>query len=324
MEAAVAAELHRLTGHSEVQGQDAEMSSDEAEAAEELEFRGSESEDASTSSGESAADEDDEFADEEAHTPASQLTTVPKPETTDASGTGADPTSSGRPSNDEDAQQDGKQPNTKDLKATGVARAAARLLEQDVAEGGLAILSKSKSVAKRQREEAEETKADKAAKKMRLEMKQRGHVAVPKRGEEPQHDALEKALLRTATRGVVRLFNAVSKAQRDQKDALVGGSRSRAPKLDKASFLAELRGMGHTKGSAKGSAPALPGTGPATAGRPAEPQAQGAPGWGVLSDSFGLQGGAKMKDWDKQDDSSDELPNEDLQDVTDSDTDGGE
>lgn len=51
--------------------------------------------------------------------------------------------------------------------------------------------------------------------------------AVPKRGEEPQHDALEKVLLRTATRGVVRLFNAVSKAQRDQKDALVGGSRSR-------------------------------------------------------------------------------------------------
>lgn len=38
------------------------------------------------------------------------------------------------------------------------------------------LLQKSKSVAKRQREEAEETKADKAAKKMRLEMKQRGHV----------------------------------------------------------------------------------------------------------------------------------------------------
>lgn len=50
---------------------------------------------------------------------------------------------------------------------------------------------------------------------------------MPKRGEEPEQDALEKALLKTATRGVVRLFNAVSKAQRDQKDALVGGSRSR-------------------------------------------------------------------------------------------------
>lgn len=38
------------------------------------------------------------------------------------------------------------------------------------------LLQKSKSLAKRQRQEAEETKADKAAKKMRLEMKQRGHV----------------------------------------------------------------------------------------------------------------------------------------------------
>ena len=56
--------------------------------------------------------------------------------------------------------------------------------------------------------------------------------AVPKRGEEPEHDALEKALLKTATRGVVRLFNAVSKAQRDQKDALVGGSRSRVSAFD--------------------------------------------------------------------------------------------
>ena len=39
-----------------------------------------------------------------------------------------------------------------------------------------ALLQKSKSVAKRQREDAEESKADKAAKKMRLEMRQRGHV----------------------------------------------------------------------------------------------------------------------------------------------------
>ena len=32
-------------------------------------------------------------------------------------------------------------------------------------------------------------------------------------------------------------------------------------------------------------------------------------------------GGAKMKDWDKQGSSSDEIPNEGLQDVTDSDSD---
>ena len=58
-------------------------------------------------------------------------------------------------------------------------------------------------------------------------------------------------------------------------------------KLDKASFLAELRG---TAGDKK-TATALPaGTGPATAApaKPASSQAA-ASGWGVLSDSFGLQ-----------------------------------
>ena len=70
---------------------------------------------------------------------------------------------------------------------------------------------------------------------------------------------------------------------------------AQAPKLDKASFLAELRGLGQNKASVKGNGPALPaGTGPATAGRPADPQAPGAPGWGVLSDSFGLQGMASL------------------------------
>ena len=69
------------------------------------------------------------------------------------------------------------------------------------------------------------------------------------------------------------------------------GCYTQAPKLDKASFLAELRGLGQTKGSMKGSGLALPaGTGPGTVGRPADPQAQRASGWGVLSDSFGLQG----------------------------------
>ena len=38
------------------------------------------------------------------------------------------------------------------------------------------LVQKSKSVAKRRREEAAETNADKAAKRMRLEMRQRGHV----------------------------------------------------------------------------------------------------------------------------------------------------
>lgn len=44
------------------------------------------------------------------------------------------------------------------------------------------------------------------------------------------------------SRGVVRLFNAVAKAQRAQKEAEQGGAKGlQASKLSKASFLAELR-----------------------------------------------------------------------------------
>lgn len=60
----------------------------------------------------------------------------------------------------------------------------------------------SKSLAKRQREETEVTAAQKAAKKLRQEMKQRGHVGVLKKGEDPASDALEKALYKIATRFV--------------------------------------------------------------------------------------------------------------------------
>ncbi|KAA6430059.1 hypothetical protein WJX79_009718 [Trebouxia sp. C0005] len=311
MEAAVAAELQRLTEVDEPAGYEQEIASDEEDEAANSGLSDSDVDNDDNGASGSAASDDEE-----------DDTGMPLTDVSEAPGTSGDadqPAFSGRLST-----QDGtnlKKPNARDLKATGVARAAARLLDQDDPDGGLAILSKSKSVAKRQREDAEESKAVKAAKKMRLEMRQRGHVAVPKRGEDPEHDAQEKTLLKTATRGVVRLFNAVSKAQRDQKDAMAGGSRSRVAKLDKASFLAELRGIGANKGKAT----ALPaGTGPAAGTPSQQPQQQeGGSGWGVLTNTFGLQGGDKMKDWDKQDDSDEELPNEGLQDVTDSDSDGG-
>jgi hypothetical protein len=57
------------------------------------------------------------------------------------SGDADQPASSGRRSTQDDTNL--KKPNTKDLKATGVARAAARLLDQDDPDGGLAILSVS-------------------------------------------------------------------------------------------------------------------------------------------------------------------------------------
>lgn len=52
-------------------------------------------------------------------------------------------------------------------------------------QAGAAILSGSKSVLRRQREEAMEEATDRKAKVLRQEMRKRGHAKIPRRGEEP-------------------------------------------------------------------------------------------------------------------------------------------
>lgn len=157
-------------------------------------------------------------------------------------------------------------------------------------------LQGSKSISKRRAEDEEQAKADRAAKRLRLEMKQRGHVVPKRRGEDPLADQREKVLQKTATRGVVRLFNAIAKAQRrlrQTEDAT--GSKAKAARLGKASFLSELR---NSSKAPEGGAGVMSGQRP-NAAADAEADDDGA-GWEVLQKRFtGLQGGSKMKDWDK-------------------------
>ena len=214
-------------------------------------------------------------------------------------------------------------------KSASFAKAFAKIMEapgggtSSTAAQGVAaapILAASKSLARRQAEEEAEAKHDREAKRLRLEMKQRGHAMPTRRGVDPAADAREKALQRLATKGVVRLFNAVTKAQKQLRDAEEAtGSKARAAKLGKASFLAELKGAASKAGS--GAAQPLVPTAPsraaaAAAGAPAKKHQQRqqqqrqqaadssddeAVGWDVLKQGFsGLQSGSKMKDWDKQ------------------------
>ncbi len=182
--------------------------------------------------------------------------------------------------------------------------------------------------------EQEAAKASRESKRLRLDMRRRGHVCATKKGEDPAADAREKALSRLATRGVVLLFNAVAKAQKERQDAATAsasGGGAKAVKLNKASFLAQLRGSaahgGDDAAEGKGQAPQRSVLGLAAAKK--------APGWKVLQEGFtGLPGGAtemeqfictssarsctrapsalprnvdagssKMKDWDKDADS---------------------
>ena len=85
-------------------------------------------------------------------------------------------------------------------------------------------------------------------------------------------DAREKGLQRLATKGVVRLFNAIAKAQKQLREAEEAtGSRSKAVKLGKASFLAQLKSS-----SGAAAAEALVPSAPAPQGGTAAAAAAGA------------------------------------------------
>lgn len=176
-------------------------------------------------------------------------------------------------------------------------------------------------MAKRKAEDAAEAKVDREAKKLRLAMKRQGHLVPKRRGEDPTADVKEKSLQRLATKGVVQLFNAVSKAQKRLKEtAELTGNRAKAAKLGKASFLAELKNSKTSGGEA-----ALVPSGPITARQQQHPHQKGqtaaqqrggntgddsdedAAQWEVLQEGFtGLKGSGKMKDWDRAGSESEE------------------
>ena len=131
-----------------------------------------------------------------------------------------------------------------------------------------------------------------------------------RRGQDPTADTADKALQRLATKGVVRLFNAIAKAQKQLREAEEEtGSRAKAVKLGKASFLAQLKS---SSGAAAGSEALVPAA-PVRAGTAAAPAPAGskqqqqrgkraaaaaessdeedAGGWDVLKAGFtGMQG----------------------------------
>lgn len=174
-----------------------------------------------------------------------------------------------------------------------------RILQKDTKPG--AVLAGSKSLQKRKREEEDEEEAAKKRKLKRIEMKQRGHLKVLRKGQDPEADAIEKAHMRTATRAVVQLFNAISQAQKSQRQAQEAGVKEKdAVKQTKAALLQVLK--------------------------PDKPTAEHkAPGWQILQDGFtGTEKAAKMKDWEKDLEQEDPHAPDEIVDEGDSDEDFGD
>ncbi|GAQ91317.1 hypothetical protein KFL_007640040 [Klebsormidium nitens] len=214
---------------------------------------------------------------------------------------------------------------------TGFARAFLQILSKEGPEAGGAapiLVKQHRAVAAATEAERAEQAGQQEAKRQRKELVELAHV-LPVAGPTPA----ERALRQVATRGVVRLFNAVAKAQKEQAAAAAapdGPHRTKgAGRLDKRSFLAELRGVA---GAAEGSpAPEQrPGDAPAGGAAGAERGPKGgepgdvregrqadlteagpsAGGWDVLRDDF-LLGRHKLADWDR---GADEAPAASLDD----------
>ncbi|KAL3689405.1 hypothetical protein R1sor_015714 [Riccia sorocarpa] len=189
----------------------------------------------------------------------------------------------------DDAEENGEESHRRGGKVDGIGsafgRAFSSIMNKKVPKSelteslGPVLAERKQLLVKKLEEEENERKKKTDVKRKKREEKERGHV-IP----QTYTDAKEKALIKLATTGVVRLFNAVSKAQKVQADADISSSRAAKAtwKQSKQVFMSQLRA-----GSREEKVPI---------GGPEMTEEE--PGWAALKDDFML-GSAKMKDWDK-------------------------
>uniref|UniRef100_A0A8C6QMH7 RRP15-like protein n=1 Tax=Nannospalax galili TaxID=1026970 RepID=A0A8C6QMH7_NANGA len=177
---------------------------------------------------------------------------------------------------------------------TGWADAMAKILNKKTPARKPSILIKNKELER----EKEKLKQERLEKRRQLDKKREWEMMCRVKPDVVKDKETERNLQRIATRGVVQLFNAVQKHQKnvDEKVKEAGGSIRKQAKListvSKKDFISVLRGM---DGNASGKSP--------KAGQTAVKSEEG-PGWSILRDDFMM--GASMKDWDKDSDGPDD------------------
>nr|CAD1835509.1 unnamed protein product [Ananas comosus var. bracteatus] len=157
---------------------------------------------------------------------------------------------------------------------------------------GPMLSAHKKLVVEKLAEEEAEHKAKGEAKKEKILASEKGHVKLAS-----FLDAKEKSLIKIATKGVVRLFNEVSKAQISQRG--LNPSRTKdakeLAKQRKQTFSPELK-----KSSTQGHGDHLP-FNSSKLSNSVEKENDDEPGWAPLRDSYMLTS-SKLKDWDKMPD----------------------
>ncbi|XP_077013963.1 RRP15-like protein isoform X2 [Tamandua tetradactyla] len=182
---------------------------------------------------------------------------------------------------------------------TGWADAMAKILNKKTPPSKPTILVKNKKLEK----EKEKLKQERLEKRKQLDKKREWEMICRVKPDVVKDKETERNLQRIATRGVVQLFNAVQKHQKnvDEKVKEAGSSIRKRAKListvSKKDFISVLRGM-------DGSTNEKNSTGRSTKAKQAELKSEESPGWTILRDDFMM--GASMKDWDKESDVPDD------------------
>ncbi|XP_063054381.1 RRP15-like protein [Engraulis encrasicolus] len=177
----------------------------------------------------------------------------------------------------------------------GWADVMAKILQKETPNSKLVILQKNKQLEKRKEKAKEEMLERRKLVDKRKAWEMIGRV----KPDIVKDREIERNMQRTATRGVVQLFNAVRKHQKDvdEKVKEAGGSERKKAKIlssvSKKDFINVLRGTEGPTESAK----------TLKAEVKEEEEEKGKPAWSVLRDDYMM--GASMKDWDKE---SDEEP----------------
>ncbi|XP_038617286.1 RRP15-like protein [Tachyglossus aculeatus] len=174
----------------------------------------------------------------------------------------------------------------------------AKILGKRTPQSRPTILVKSKELEKEKKKE----KQERLEKRKQLDKKREWEMMCRVKPDVVQDKEKERNLQRIATRGVVQLFNAVRKHQKNVDDKMkeAGGSMRKRAKLmssvSKKDFISVLRGIEGSKNEDSAS-------GKTSQAKQAKGKSEEGPGWNILRDDFMM--GASMKDWDKESDKED-------------------
>lgn len=184
--------------------------------------------------------------------------------------------------------------------SAGWADAMAKILSKKTPRSKPTILVKNKELEK----EKEKLKQERLEKRKQLDKKREWEMMCRVKPDVVQDKETERNLQRIATRGVVQLFNAVQKHQKnvDEKVKEAGSSVRKRAKListvSKRDFISVLRGL-------DGSANEKSSAGRNAKAAQSEASDEG-PAWTILRDDFMM--GASMKDWDRASDGPESSP----------------